>query len=78
LTAISSTGPPSVINFSVRHGKCAMRILTDLEQQSPWPVKPLDGFGVMVPLLIQTGQLQPINGRGVTDRLFGDRWQLGH
>jgi hypothetical protein len=25
-------------------GECAMHILTDLEQQSPWPVKPLDGF----------------------------------
>jgi hypothetical protein len=25
----------------------------------------------MVPLLIQTGQLQPIIGRGDTDRLFG-------
>ena len=25
----------------------------------------------MVPLLIETGQLQPILGRGDTDRLFG-------
>jgi hypothetical protein len=29
------------------------------------------GFGAMVPLLIQTGQLQPIIGRSDTDRLFG-------
>ena len=29
------------------------------------------GFGAMVPLLIETGQLQPILGRGDTDRLFG-------
>ena len=30
------------------------------------------GFSAMVPLLIETGQLQPILGRGDTDRLFGD------
>jgi hypothetical protein len=35
----------SVSLFVILHdGECAMHILTDLEQQSPWPVKPLDGF----------------------------------